>query len=170
MEEQELWADVVAGFHWDVVHVFDAAGDLYIFAVGGDALGGLVDGLQAGAAQAVGGAGTDGDWQACDEGCHSGDVEALFSLLLDATPVDVFDGVGGDLAAFQESGHDPGRQVIGTDIAKHAFLGWARPMGVRMASMTTACRMVITPAVRKVDCLPPTNSTRYEKEVCKFSS
>ena len=50
---EEARAGVEAGLHRDVVHVLDAAGDLHVLALGGDALGGLVDGLEAGAADAV---------------------------------------------------------------------------------------------------------------------
>ena len=38
---------------WDVVHMFDATGDLHIFAVGRDTLRCLMNGLEAGATVAV---------------------------------------------------------------------------------------------------------------------
>ena len=44
---EEARAGIEAGLHGDVVHVLDAAGDLHVLAAGGDALGRLVDGLQA---------------------------------------------------------------------------------------------------------------------------
>src|SRR5260370_441176 len=45
-------ARIEACFHRDVVHVLDAAGNLDVFALGGYALGGLVDGLKTRAAVA----------------------------------------------------------------------------------------------------------------------
>ncbi len=87
-------ADIDACLHRDVVHVLDTARDQHFLAVGGDALGGLVHRLQAGAAVAVDGDAADRDREARDEGRHAGDVEALFAFLFDAAPVHVFDRRG----------------------------------------------------------------------------
>ncbi len=89
---EQARAGVEAGFHRDVVHVLDAAGDLHVLAVGGDALGGLVDRLQAGAAQLrlTVTPPTSMGRPAIRRG-HAGDVEALLALLLDAAPLDVLD-------------------------------------------------------------------------------
>ena len=53
--ELETRAEVKAGLHRDVLHVLDAARDLHIVHAGHDALGRLVDRLEAGAAQAIDG-------------------------------------------------------------------------------------------------------------------
>ena len=73
-------AGVEAGLHRDVVHVLDAAGDLHVLAAGRDALGRLVDRLQAGAAQLrLTVRAADLDRQPGDEGGHAGDVVALLA-------------------------------------------------------------------------------------------
>src|SRR5439155_23662713 len=52
---------------------------------------------------------------------HAGDVEALFTVLLDAAPVDVLDLRRGQADAVDEGLHQVGRQVIRADVAVHAF-------------------------------------------------
>ena len=103
----EARAEIEAGFHGDVLHVLDAAGDLHVLAAGGDALGRLVDRLQAGAAVAIDGRAADLDRKAGDEGGHAGDVETLLAFLLDAAPVNVLDGCGRDLGPLERASSGP---------------------------------------------------------------
>ena len=119
----EARAGVEAGLHRNVVHVLDAAGDLNVLALGGDALGGLVDGLEAGAAVAVDRHAADLQRQPGDQRGHAGHVVALFALLLDAAPVDVFDLRSGNADALHQGLHQVGRQVVGADVAVDALFG-----------------------------------------------
>ena len=107
--------------------------------LGGDALGRLVDRLQAGAADAVDRDAADLDRQAGDQGGHAGDVVALLALLLDAAPVDVLDlpTAGTPTRSSSAFIRSADRSSARTS-RKMPFSAWARPMGVRTASMTTA--------------------------------
>ncbi len=105
------------------LHVLDAAGDLHVLGVGGDALGGAVDGLQAGAAVAIDGDAANLDGQAGDEGGHARDVVALLALLLDAAPLNVLDRRRRHAGTLDQGAHQVRRQIVGPHIAEDALLG-----------------------------------------------
>ncbi len=102
--------------------MLDAAGDLHVLAVGGDVHGRVVDRLQTRPAQPVDRLAADLRRQAGDEGRHAGDVEALFVLLLDAAPVDVFNQRRPDAGPLQQGAQQVRREVVGAHVAEDALL------------------------------------------------
>jgi hypothetical protein len=106
-----------------MLHVLDAAGDLHVLATRRDALGGLIDRLQTRAAVAVDRDAAHLDRQSRDERRHAGHVVALFFFLLDAAPLDVLDGRARHADAVEQGLHQVGAQIVGADIAIHAFFG-----------------------------------------------
>src|SRR6266852_3862494 len=101
----------------NMMHVLDAAGDLDVFAAGGDTLGRLVDCLETGAAVAVHGGASDLDGEAGDERGKAGDVVALFPLLQGTAPVNILDFGSGHPGPVQQRLHDLGGEVVGTNVA-----------------------------------------------------
>src|SRR6266852_4761220 len=83
MAIEEARAGIEAGLHRDMMHVLDPAGDLNVLAVGRDALSGLVDGLQAGAAVAIDRDASHLDGQTAYQGRHASHVVPLLALLFD---------------------------------------------------------------------------------------
>src|SRR2546422_9646202 len=77
MAIEEAGAGIEAGFHGNMMHVLDPAGDLNVLAVGRDALSGLVDGLQAGAAVAIDRDASHLDGQTADQGRHASYIVSL---------------------------------------------------------------------------------------------
>src|SRR5271165_6721854 len=101
--------------------MFDTPRDLHIFAVGGDALGGLVDCLETRTAVAADAGAGDLHRKVGDEGGHFGDIEVLFLLLLDTAPVDVFDQVFTDAGALDQRPHQVGGDFVRAPIPINPF-------------------------------------------------
>ena len=101
--EQSRGRIVVLG-HRDMVHVFDAAGQLDILATGHDAHCRIIDRLQARCTIAINRDAPGFDRQPGHQQGDPGDVESLFALLLDTAPANVLD---------ERRVADPLRELIG---------------------------------------------------------
>src|SRR5690606_5408454 len=117
--------DVNAVVHGNVAHVLDAADDEDVTVAGHDGLGGGVQRLHGGAAQAVDGLGGAGARHVGQHGDVAGNVHALFQGLVDAAPDHVFGGghVPVGVARFQRF-HQGGGQFFSahvTELAVTAF-------------------------------------------------
>ena len=132
-------AGIEARFHRNVVHVLDAAGDLHVLAAGGDALGGLVDRLQARAAVAIDGGAAAPRWEARRSAppCGRCRSPARFSCLTQPQWMSSIGAAG--TVPFPSRAFMMSADRSSARTSRYMpFSGWARPMGVRTASMTTA--------------------------------
>src|SRR6266478_54256 len=123
MAIEEARTRIEAGFHGNVMHMLDAAGDLDILAVGRDALSRLVNGLQAGAAVAIDRDAAHLDGQAANQGRHASHVVALLAFLFHAAPVDVFHHRTRNLDTLQERLHEIAREVVSADVPVISLFG-----------------------------------------------
>ena len=149
---KEARAGVETRFHGDMLHVLNAAGDLNILTVGGDALCCLIDGLKAGTAIAVDGDAGHLDGQTGNKRGHVGNIITLLALLLDAAPYHVLNGSAGNADAIHERPHEVRRQVVGAHIAEDALF-WVsaangRSHGVNHDGVTHDALL------RKIDSIP----------------
>ena len=106
---EELGIEVDAGVHRDVLHVLQAADDLHVFEAGHDGVRRLVEGLQAGAAQAIDRRAAGLRGQPGHQADDAGHVEPLLALLLRVAEHDVFDLGGIDAGALDERLARPAR-------------------------------------------------------------
>ena len=117
------------GFHGDMVHVLDAAGNLHILAMGGDALRRLVDRLETGTAIAIDRDAGDFDRKVGDERGEAGDVVTLFSLLQHAAPLNILNLGSWHSGPLQQRLHEIGRQVVGPNVTIDPFVGMSSADG-----------------------------------------
>ena len=136
---EQLGVEVDACVHRDVLHVLQAADDLHVFEAGHDGVRGLVDGLQARAAQAVDRRAAGVRRQPGHQADDAGDVEPLLALLLRVAQHDVFDLGRIDAGALDERLRPPATARSSERTSRKTPLSlWARPIGVRTQSTMTA--------------------------------
>ena len=119
---EQLGVQVDPGVHRNVLHVFQAADDLHVLEAGHDGVRGLVDGLQARAAQAIDRRAAGVRRQAGHQPHDAGGVHALLALLLGIAQHDVFDFGRVDAGALDEGFDHLHGQVVGADLAKDALV------------------------------------------------
>src|ERR1700693_1748120 len=106
--------------HGHARHVLHAGADHNVLRTGHHALGSEVDGLLAGATEAIDRRPRNFDWKSRDQGGGAGDVHALLASLGDATRHDVVDLRRIDASTRHEFAQREGQEIIRPDRAERA--------------------------------------------------
>src|SRR5207248_1310697 len=85
-----------------------------------DSASGVVDGLEAGGAEAVDGDAAHFDGKASEEDGHAGHVAVVLASLVSAAEDDVLDAGGIDAGAGDKLFDDEGGEVVGADVFERA--------------------------------------------------
>ncbi len=119
---EQFGIQVDACIHGNVLHVFQAADDLYVFEPGHDRVRGLVNGLQARSAQPVHRGAARMRGQSRHDAYDPRGVHPLLALLLRVAQHHVLDLQRIDARAFHQGFDHLHGQVVGSDFAKHALV------------------------------------------------
>jgi hypothetical protein len=105
------------------MHVLEAADDLNVLGIGDNSVRSLGDRLQTAPAESIDRRAAGLNWEARHQSDGTGHVETLLALLLNIAQNDIFDDGRVDAAPLDYCADYSHSQIIGPDVAVHAFLG-----------------------------------------------